>query len=439
MIAAFPRSRASVEGGYAIAIAAASAAIAVGDSTLALVLAVSIAAVMVAGARPEWLWAAAVPATFASPRVLGDTAAASDAILIFAVAVAIGGRYRVALARAARAVRPLWVLQGVYAATLVPALVATARPDGFAEWAQRVSLMAGAAVLGALLWNVGAFEVAVRWFTNVAAGLSGVVLLTAAIEGPGPIYPLGLAKNHVAGLLAIVAIANLAARGPRSLATGVVVPIAAIAVMQARLALIACAVAGAYVWCASRRRRHLTVLVLGAIALCAAWWSLSRPAHVGRDMTAAGSRAAFNEASLRGFDEAPIFGKGLRWYLAPEAQFPRAFAAEDPQGGIRHPHNLALEALSESGIVGAIGLTVLLGGTWLVLQPRAGVHRAADRLELPRAARAALLGTAVLGAADLLWLNGRTQAPWFFAGAALAALSGTRVGQAATASRAGAS
>jgi hypothetical protein len=418
-----------------VPVVAGSAALALISPKAALAATVAVALVACLLEAPIVLVAASIPACFLSERVLADSAAVSDVVLAVAVGVALlVVMDRTDTRRVVRAIAPFLGLQALFVLALTPALATSVRSDTIIEVGQRLVLMAGGTLIGGVLWATGQFTRAVRWFLIVAAGFAAAVLVdTATGGGPRPIYPLGLSKNHVGGMLAIAAVVSLSGRFTGRWRHQWVLTLAlvgAIYAMEARLGLVAFAVAGGYTWWTTRPQRRWIAVALAVPLVCAAAWSLTRPTDVPVQQTSAGSRSEFNERSLSAFEAAPVVGQGIRWYVDPEVDYPQALSAEDAQGGIRNPHNVMLEVLSEAGLIGFGGLVTLVGGTWFLLRPRRS-GGAQPTAVLQHVARAAVLGTFVLGLADLYWVNGRTQLPWFFLGSAAVAAMPVTIGRAA--------
>jgi hypothetical protein len=114
---------------------------------------------------------------------------------------------------------------------------------------------------------------------------------------------------------------------------------------------------------------------------------------------AVNSRLTFQHEALDAWRSDPIVGQGVRFYQTADS-------------GLRsNPHNVVLETLAESGLVGSLGLVILMVGAvgWL------------RRLDHPLAVAALVLvaGKVGHGLFDIYWLAGSLSLPWIVVGMAL--------------------
>jgi O-antigen ligase len=192
--------------------------------------------------------------------------------------------------------------------------------------------------------------------------------------------------------------------------------VAGVIATQSRAAVIALLIALAYACLRDRglARRLILPMIASVVLAVASALSLEREREVSDDiaLSSANERIKFWEEAAHDWGREPLFGNGLRYYLDPVYGFPRPANDEFPTGGPPHPHNLALEALAESGLVGTVGLLVILVGTFVV------ATRCSQRFGL--AAQLVVVATFVIGAFDLFWLAGRSVIPFFLVGAACA-------------------
>jgi O-antigen ligase len=121
-----------------------------------------------------------------------------------------------------------------------------------------------------------------------------------------------------------------------------------------------------------------------------------------------GARVVTYKQALTIWSSDKLLGAGLRYF--------RVLSFNTTE-----PHDVAIEALAESGVVGVAALLVLLTGAWLALRRMDG--------ELATLARCALWLHFLASLFDIYWVAGRTSFAWIVVGMAIGAqgLERTRV------------
>ena len=113
-----------------------------------------------------------------------------------------------------------------------------------------------------------------------------------------------------------------------------------------------------------------------------------------------GAREVTYGQALTFWTHDPLVGAGLRYFRDPVLQ-------------TSEPHDVIVETLAESGVIGLMALAILLSATWLALRGLTS--------ELARLARCLLVMEFVAGLVDIYWVAGRGSFPWMFVGMAVGA------------------
>ncbi|MDD7966807.1 O-antigen ligase family protein [Actinomycetospora lemnae] len=380
----------------------------------ALVLGVGLSTILVGVFWPGMLAALVLPVAFLTYRVGPESLSISVADLALLVVLATLAT-RVAVVRG---LTLLWLVLSLYLALMAAPVLAHPTLGAIAEYAHRVFLVVGSVLAGAICANRRGQIVALRLFILVAVTFSIAADVQAfSLEG-GPAYPLGVTKNHAGGLISIgilllLLLPRMLPRAPRLLALGVL--FSGLLSTQARAGIIALAVGVAYVCVvsAAQRRRLMFPLIGGGILAVTSVLSLEAEQEVPADVSLSSTteRLSYWEHALGDWSRAPFLGNGLKYYLDPEVNFPVPFTEEFPDGGPPNPHNILVQTLAESGVVGLLAFVGLVIGVVGVVRRGKG--------EYALAAEATLLATVFMGAFDIFWLAGRTVVPFFLVGVAL--------------------
>jgi O-antigen ligase len=354
---------------------------------------------------------AVLPAAFLTTRVAGDAASLSDLVLVAgaaAAAVSVRAWWRPVLAR------PL-LLVAAYQAVLLLAVIWNPGQAPLVDWLHRGAMMGGGLVVGYALAAEDRVERAVQAYVGACLVVAGAAVVAAVTNGFEPVYPLGIGKNLAGGLLAVALVVSLALlREARWNGLACVLLALGVAATQSRAAALAVAVGVGWILLRERRVRAFLVpfLVAGVAGTLLAVSALQSE-RVDDGLGSVETRVEFRRVAMEYWRDAPLLGQGLRFYADTDHfAFPRAQDDAAPGGGIRHPHNMVVEALSEAGVIGLGALVALLAGALMLVR---------DRRPLAVAASAACVVTVTLGLFDLYWLAGRTTVPWVLLGLAFAA------------------
>jgi hypothetical protein len=360
------------------------------------------------------------PAVFAYLRVSGAGADVSLSDLVLVVTTIVALPY---VPWRSRTLRRILLTIAVY--QLLMLVTVAAAPDARAlfEWLHRASLLGGSFVVGAAVANLGRSRHAVSMFLLVGAVVAVVAVGTTLTNGFAPAYPLGMGKNHAGGLLAMALAVTFT--GPRPLLPSRrllgplrMVLFAGILASQSRGAMTALVV-GLVLWAVLARPKMLRspLLVLGALTVTmtmAVVVTLSIQAESRQPDTpysAISSRRIANEAAKAVWEEHPLFGAGLRYFRAPGYQL----NVPGLSGFNIEVHNVVYSTLAESGLIGLVALTVLLGRAITILGRL--------RTELAASAIVLLSMKFVHGMVDIYWVAGTQTLPWLFVGLAVGTIS----------------
>lgn len=280
--------------------------------------------------------------------------------------------------------------------------------------------IATGAALGRLGWNRKAAWIALS--VGVAFSIDAMSLAVSSHFVPA--NPFHVFKNLAGGFLAGLIVMTVALKsddlGHKKLLTLTqIILFAGLLATQSRGALVALVVA-MFILILRKRLRvtPLLVVVIAALAIFLGFTIVSlqqKSQEKGATATSSiGSRLEFQRFAYNYWKDSPVFGQGIRYYLLPNFDFPVALQANAAQEHA-NPHNLTLESLSESGIVGFSGLVTLIAGMCWVTRREQNAWTIAGTT---------MLLTAVVQAQfDLFWLPGVQAMPWLVIGMGVAARS----------------
>lgn len=362
-------------------------------------------------AEPAIIPLLAMPALVVSLRVGGEglNLSVSDAALFAALwpAVFLGKRPYSPPMRAL-----LWLSAAYQAATLFT-VVANPFLANTVEWFHAWLLISGGLIVG---WAVGRAGYAAKGLTLLL--LAGVVIaLSTIVQGAiqvgqgelGPVYPtwpFEMHKNFVGTVLAFLAVVAYTrppwlrwGRAPALTAFWLFV--AGIVFSQSRQGLVA--LAAALVVVSMRRdpelRRSRIILLAVAPALVAVGTAVRDEIATGNVHYSVLERLSWYEDTWTIWERAPVFGVGLRYWVAGRVEFNV------------QPPNAEMEMLASAGVLGLAGFVVLFGGALLVL------WRVPARYGT--LAFAVLLARVVQGQFDLFWIAVQASVPFVVIGICL--------------------
>ncbi|MCU1459184.1 MAG: hypothetical protein JWL73_3276 [Actinomycetia bacterium] len=408
-----------------------------GVTTLALVpvLAVQVGLGSLLAARPELAWGvalafvglvlvltvpslflvAALPAMYLSMRV----GPASTDISLADVALAVAAVVAIPSVpwRSPR-LQSILKLLAVYLLVLAIAVVAVPSQRAVIEWGHRAFLVAGGLFVGAAVVATGRVRDALRAYL-LASTVVAVAAIVFAGTHPGsglfpqPAYPFGFQKN-TAGLMlgfAIIVLTVGARRVavPRSLRVPCVfLLVLGILACQARGPAIALMVVLS-VWAIHKWRARITPLILvGGLLLLALTYTTINSAFQSDSAdsryNSVNSRVATYDAAISLWQRDPVVGVGLKFWRNPSLA---------GQTGFGEPHDLAVSALGESGLVGLAGLAILLIGTIVLVMRRPS--------QLSWLAVLVVVAKTTASAVDIYWVAGSLTFMWIIVGFACAA------------------
>jgi O-antigen ligase len=142
--------------------------------------------------------------------------------------------------------------------------------------------------------------------------------------------------------------------------------------------------------------------VIGVLAVGAMVWATTQGITDEKDpgyrFNSFGSRIEAYDAAIDLWQSEPLFGVGVRFWTDPKTN--------DPQ----EPHNLAISALAESGIVGLAALVLLHAWLLVLLWPR--------RDPLGLLAAYVVIAHVVDSIAGIFWVAGTGTLGWLLVGLA---------------------
>lgn len=315
----------------------------------------------------------------------------------------------------------LWCV-AVYQAAALFTVIAHPFPKNTVEWFHSFLLTGGALVVG---WAVGASGRA-RWgvglfvlmclLISFNAIFTGVHMLVTQGWPLGPVYPswpFQLHKNFAGPAVALGALVAFARPrwagwSARYAIPAFVICLLGVFFIQSRQSLVGLGVGMAVVGLrpGPQRPRGALFLLLPIIPVAAFVMSTVKDdLHDADGFNSTVERSWGLDAGWQAFHADPLFGVGLRWFVAD-----RGFGAFQPP-------NAVVETLSSVGLVGFTGFVVmLLGSLWIAWRmPR----------EFGTLAAAATLQRIVQSQFDQFWVNAHVSVPFVLlglcAGAAAAA------------------
>ena len=390
-----------------------------GELALGLAAAALVAAMLLRGT--QFFVVAAVPAVWLSEivRLAGGALSVADAFLIVGTLAALPR-----LKLGDTGLRSALLLVAGFEAVQLVALVHTLTPYATQELLHRLLLLGGGLMIGAALALSGRLTIAMRLFTAGAGVIALLSIIFAAGTRFAPAYPL-LNKNYAGDLLAAAVLLALFAPGDmlalqRWRAPVVLLLAGGLAATQSRGAILGLG-CGLVVYALFRRRFDaLSVfLVLAAVvgvALFAVLFSGQAAIEQQQQYGALFYRQQDVQQAMEAWQLSPLIGVGIRFW-------------ESGLYALRgDPHNVLALTLAESGVVGVLAFTIMLGGL-AALCIRA-------RTQLAIVALALLAARLVHGLFDIYWVHGSLVLPWMVTGAALGTASVSRLGRHVDESRA---
>jgi O-antigen ligase len=424
---------------------------------LRLVLLAALGGLAVAGtiAQPRWCLVAAL---FLLVAYVPDVLASRSAAHALTAIVLAGALLRWATGRERFAVpRELVAFAALALAYIVASLFATDRAAAAAETLDLVSYGAIVAMLMLLLdtpawlrravWAVvtgvgllallAILQQVTKSYGSSYGGFATVLPAGDATRSAGPLNPNPFGQVLATSAVLAFYLARIQARPPaRAFAAAIAVAcVVAVAYTQSRAALIALLLVAVAVGVLHGvRLRVLALAVCGVIALGSVVLPQSLQQRVGAlsDVASSGGgslqessargdnslrgRKSENLAGLQMWADHPLLGVGPDNFEVHYQRYSAAIGI-DPRAQGRGAHNLYLESLAETGVLGAMAF---LGVLWLALT---GAWRARSRLE----GRDALLGEGLLMALSAFLICAVTlhsayaRYQWIFLGLGLAA------------------
>lgn len=408
------RSRKSLPAaGLALYAAGVGVLLAAGQARLAALLVVGWVALAAFALNSQIFSVLAVPGVFLVERLDlgGIDLSGSDALLILATALALP-----ALARAPLPSRARLLLVGltIYLGLVVVTLGFHPSLRSFAEVFHRAVLVGGSVLIGIQLVRSGRHIVALRLLLVVTVSVSIAAVVTSLTTGLAPAYPLGLHKNFVGSLFAMILLIAMASYAVFDLPQTLRVPLMAVLVAgllaaQSRGAFLT--LLGGLLVLVVRQRGRQTVAVravalLGAAAAVAlivtsVQSQLEERVGTGVQHDSLAQRERVELATYELWNDHRVLGVGLKYFRT--GMFGAANQA---------PNNVLNESMAETGIVGTVG--------FLGFQVLALVALARGSSPLATAGMACVLGRLLHGQVDIYWSAGTAALPWIVAGLGLA-------------------
>ena len=385
------------------------------NPALAWLVAVAFVGVVLLLTAPGAVLVAALPATYLFYRVGPTSTDISLADVALAVAVLAALPF---VPWRSPTLRSMLRLLSAYLLILLIAVVAVPSQRGFVEVGHRAFLVAGGLLVGAAIVATGRATRALRAFVFASAIVSIAAVADAAAHThsgglPDPAYPFGIQKNTAGFLIACAVIVMVVAARQLAIPRRVGIPCASLLL----IGVLACQARGpalmlvavVLLWAIRERRVRLSpVLLIGGILLVgmtyitlnAAFQSDSQDSR----FDSVNSRVATYDAAVSLWERDPLVGVGLKYWRDP------AFVGETAFG---EPHDLAVAALGESGVIGLAALVVLVIGSIILLV----------KSPSPFGLLAVLIVIAKTFAStvDIYWVAGTLTFTWIIVGFACAA------------------
>jgi hypothetical protein len=343
---------------------------------------------------PSLLLAAVFATTFAPWRV-GPSAvdmSICDAVTILAMLAALPY-----VPWRSRPLRRLLTGLAVYLAFMAISVVSHPTEKAIFEFFHQAVLYGGCACIGAAVANRHQVSSALKALLYTSAIVSLAAVFEAFATGFQPAYPFGINKNLAGSVIMIALVISIAAPTYtgirwsvlRHLRVLLVVGLLATQCRGAGLALVAIVAIYATRHRGARRRAPIFFLTVSLVLIVVSVATLQEEKQNNPKFNSIDSRqSAFDVAIDEVWLNHPFTGAGLRYYQANDV-------AGNITAGV---HNLVLNQLAEAGIVGMIGLTILLGNTFILLVRR--------RDPLGEAAFLVFVGQFLFGLTDVYWVAG---------------------------------
>jgi O-antigen ligase len=396
------------------------AALAPSDPSVALGLAAFFAATAFALLAPSLIFAATFAGVYAYWRAgpADVNLSVSDVLTVLAVIAAVP--YAPWNSRALqRCLSALFFYLGL---VLVTVGAHPSRP-AVSEWLHRGVLVGGAIVVGAAIAHRGQIAMALRAFLAASAVVAVASIVDTLSKGLESAYPFGMHKNAAGPLLATAAVILIVAPTAPRLSPGLMrfvrlLVIAGLFATQSRGAGLAL-VGVIAIWAMRHARRRLRAPLLFlciaiALVVVAVTTLEEQSVENPRFNPVALREETFDYAINTVWGQSPLAGGGLRWFVIQE----------NPLGV---PHNLVIAELSETGVLGLVGLTVLAIALVLVLSRR--------RDPIGEVAYYSFVFILLFGLTGIFWVAGTLTLPMMLVG--LAVGTRERVGERATSTVAG--
>ena len=384
------------------------ATIAASQPVVALGLIGGLTLVVMALVAPLLVLIGVFPATFAYWRVGPGSVdmSVTDAMTILGILAALPF-----VPWRSRSLRRILAATAGYAAILLVTVVAHPAQRSLVEVFHQVSLVAGAMLIGAAISRLGQARLALRALVISCAVVSAAAAADTLAHRLRPAYPFGIQKNGageliVMGLVVLLAASRRLGWGPWMIRLLSVTLLVGLIASESRGAALALVVVFALHLLRQRRAGGATrlmrlaplllVVSLILIAISVATYS-SRELNPGTEkFNSVNTRLdTYSYAIEKKWVPNLVFGAGLKWFFAPDSVF-----------GV--PHNLVIDELSEAGLIGLLGMTMLL---WVVL--RSMRRSTSDLSEVGNLAVVARLLEAVVG---VFWVAGPGTLPFLIVG-----------------------
>ena len=354
---------------------------------------------------PTLLLAAVFATTFAYWRVGPNSInmSISDAITVLAICAA--APY---IPWKNRALQRILVGLAFYLALILISVLAHATQQSVAEWLHRSVLYGGCVVIGAAAADRGQTKLAMKAFIYSGAVVSVISIYATITSGLEPAFPLGMHKNAAGPLIAMGIVILIAApwragirpSWVRHLRVLLVLGLFATQSRGAGLALVGVIAIYAMRHREARQRVPIFFLTVSLALIVASAVTLQEENVDNPKFNGVDSRVGTYDVALGDVWSAhPFVGGGLRWFDTPGAN-----------AGV--PHDIVVAELSETGIIGLVGLVILIGNTLYVLWPR--------RDPLGEAAFLIFLFEVLFGITGIFWLAGTLSLPMLMVGLAVA-------------------
>lgn len=381
---------------------------------LALALVAGGAAVLVALVFPRAVLVVGLVSPFLTTRIGPASAdlSVTDAYTIVAFVAAV----RFVSLRDLGLRRVLWAL-AAYLAVVAVTVVANPSAKAVVELGHRGLVYGMAVLVGVAIVRSGRLRPALRLFVAACAVTAVLAVVESAANGFAPAYPLDLQKNAAGLLLAAGVLVLLTGRRWLALGPGWYPPLlgvvgAGLVAAQSRSAFLALAVVLVVRVVLAGRRRPVgagtrLLLVVGCVALAAFAWTTIRDQDLNsanREFQSVDTRVDAYDYALERWEDEPIFGIGLRYWVDATTDGP----AGEP---VPVPHSMVVGELGEGGLVALLALAGLLGVTGLTLARR--------RTDLADLGLDVFVLRVVQGVVEIFWVAGPLTLGTLFVGVGL--------------------